>query len=92
MATKELQERAIKLREQIEDLRYRYHVLDDPSVTDDMYESLSRELKDIEAQYPELKDENSPTNRIAGKPLDKFVKVPHAIRMNSQSSIAAARY
>lgn len=83
----DIKQRVLRLREQIEDLRYRYHVLDDPSVTDDMYESLSRELKKIEEEYPELKDDNSPTNRIAGKPLDKFVKVSHAVRMSSLNDV-----
>lgn len=76
-----------KLRQQIEDLRYRYHVLDDPKVTDDVYESLTRELKDLEAQFPEFLDELSPTSRVAGKPLDKFVKVQHAVRMTSLNDV-----
>jgi DNA ligase (NAD+) len=79
--------RVEKLREQIEDLRYRYHVLDDPKVTDDIYESLQRELKALEDQHPEFKDEFSPTNRVAGKPLDKFVKVRHDVRMTSLNDV-----
>ena len=76
-----------KLRNQIEDLRYRYHVLDDPKVTDDIYESLQRELKSLENQFPEFLDEFSPSNRIAGKPLDKFVKVKHDVRMLSLNDV-----
>ena len=76
-----------KLREQVEDLRYRYHVLDDPKVTDDIYDSLSRELSSLEEQYPEFKDELSPTNRVAGQPLDKFVKVKHDVRMTSLNDV-----
>ncbi len=72
-----------KLREQIEELRYRYHVLDDPKVTDDVYDSLTRELRELEQQFPGLRDSYSPTNRVAGKPLDKFVKVKHALPMLS---------
>ncbi len=72
-----------KLREQIEDLRYRYHVLNDPSVTDDVYDSLTRELKQLEQRFPEFIDPNSPTNRVAGQPLDKFVKVQHHVAMLS---------
>ncbi len=77
------QQRVIQLRNQIEDLRYRYHVLDDPAVTDDVYDSLSRELREIETQFPELIDLNSSFNRVAGKPLDKFVKVQHEVPMLS---------
>lgn len=76
-----------KLQDQIEDLRYRYHVLDDPEITDEVYDSLTRELRGLEEQFPKLKNPNSPTNRVAGKPLDKFVKVPHAVRMLSLNDV-----
>ncbi len=87
MTESEAKKRIQKLQEQIEDLRYRYHVLDDPEVTDEVYDSLTRELHHLEEQYPKLKDPNSPTNRVAGKPLDKFVKVPHAVRMLSLNDV-----
>jgi DNA ligase (NAD+) len=87
MLKNEAKNRIEKLREQIENLRYRYHVLDDPKVTDDIYESLQRELRELENQYPEFKDEFSPTNRVAGKPLDKFVKVRHDVRMLSLNDV-----
>src|ERR1051326_2256238 len=83
MSKAEAKKRIEKLREQIEELRYRYHVLDDPKVTDDIYDSLTRELKELEGQFPEFEDPFSPTNRVAGKPLDKFKKVPHKVRMLS---------
>lgn len=87
MTKSEAQKRIEKLREQIEDLRYRYHVLNDPAVTDDIYDSLTKELKILEGQYPEFKDESSPTNRVAGQPLDKFVKVRHDVRMLSLNDV-----
>lgn len=83
MNSQEAKNRITKLRDQIEELRYRYHVLDDPKVTDDIYESLTRELQSLEGQYPQLQDASSPTNRVAGKPLEKFVKVRHDVRMLS---------
>jgi DNA ligase (NAD+) len=83
MDNKTAKTRIIKLRDQIEDLRYRYHVLNDPKVTDDIYESLIRELHKLEQKFPEYIDLNSPTNRIASKPLPKFVKVQHRIAMLS---------
>jgi len=79
----EIKKRIEKLREQIEDLRYRYHVLDDPKASDEVYDSLTRELRDLESKNPEFADPNSPINRVGGKPLDKFVKVKHNIRMLS---------
>lgn len=87
MDKKSAKNRIEKLRTQIEDLRYRYHVLDDPSVTDDIYDSLSKELRVIEEQFPEFQDIFSPTNRVAGKPLDKFVKVQHRVRMLSLNDV-----
>ena len=68
-----------KLREQIDDLRYRYHVLNDPEVTDAMYDGLMDELRKIEREHPELVTSDSPTQRVAGKPLEKFEKVVHQV-------------
>ncbi len=83
----EAKKRIEKLQDQIEEMRYRYHVLDDPKISDDVYDSLSRELKEIEILFPQLADINSPTNRVAGKPLDKFTKVQHAIPMLSLNDV-----
>ena len=68
-----------RLRAQIDDLRYRYHVLNDPEVTDAMYEGLTAELRKIEEQHPELITSDSPTQRVAGKPLDEFKKIAHEV-------------
>ncbi len=83
----EAKKRMEKLEEQIEDLRYRYHVLDDPEVTDEVYDSLTRELRALEDQFPKLKDPNSATHRVGGQALEKFVKVQHAVRMLSLSDV-----
>jgi DNA ligase (NAD+) len=72
-----------KLTKQINTLRYRYHVLDDPTVTDEIYDSLTQELLDLEAKYPQFKSKNSPTGRVGGVALDKFEKVSHQSRMLS---------
>lgn len=74
-----LEQKVKKLHEQIDDLRYRYHVLNDPQVTDAMYEGLMDELRKIEKQHPELVTSDSPTQRVAGAPLDKFEKVAHTV-------------
>lgn len=83
MAPKNIIERVAKLRSVIDDLRYRYHVLDDPTVTDADYDSLMRELVGYEEQYPELQTPDSPSQRIGGKPLDKFAQVTHRYPMMS---------
>lgn len=72
-------ERIEKLRAQIDDLRYRYHVLNDPEITDAMYDGLMNELRKLEEQYPEYASDQSPTRRVAGTPLEKFEKVRHAV-------------
>ncbi len=77
--TNELLDRVHRLRQQIDDLRYRYHVLNDPEVTDAMYEGLMNELKKIEEQHPELVTADSPTQRIASQPSEKFEKVVHQV-------------
>ncbi len=76
-----------KLRNQIDELRYRYHVENDPEVTDAMYEGLMDELRKIEEKNPEIITKESPTQRVAGVPLDKFTKVEHAQELKSLSDV-----
>jgi DNA ligase (NAD+) len=75
--------RVEKLRQEIARQREAYHVKNTPSVTDEVYDSLTRELRTLLVKYPELNDSNAGENRVAGKPLDKFVKVKHQSRMLS---------
>jgi len=82
-----IKNRIVKLRKEIGRLRNEYHVKNNPKVTDDVYESLSRELRDLENKYPLLVDENSSLNRVAGKPLPSFQKVKHDIRMLSLNDV-----
>ena len=87
MNRSEAEKRIKKLRNEIAQLRNEYHVLDNPSVTDDVYDSLNRELRVLIAEYPEFNDPNAPENRVGGKALDKFVKVKHKIRMTSLNDV-----
>jgi DNA ligase (NAD+) len=87
MQKNEAAKRVEKLREEIARLRYAYHVKNEPGVTDDVYESLTRELKELLEKYPEFEDPNAPENRVAGKPLDKFEKVRHSTRMLSLNDV-----
>ncbi|MFA6255509.1 MAG: NAD-dependent DNA ligase LigA [Patescibacteria group bacterium] len=80
MDKNEAKKRIEKLVGQIDDLRYRYHVLNDPKVSDEIYDSLEQELVELEKKFPELKRPDSPLQRIGGKPLDKFTKVHHEVR------------
>ena len=72
-----------KLRKEIARLRYAYHVEMRPEVTDEVYDSLTRELKSLLKEHPEFEDPNAPENRVAGRPLEKFQKVRHKTRMLS---------
>jgi len=86
-AKKKIQQRIERLRSEINRLRNAYHVENAPSVTDDVYDSLSRELKSLLKKYPEFSNESSNENRVAGKALDKFIKVNHKIRMLSLNDV-----
>jgi DNA ligase (NAD+) len=78
-----IKNRIKKLREEISRLRFLYHVKNDPKTTDDVYESLTRELHNLESKYPKFADHNSMVNRVAGEPLPLFKKVKHETRMLS---------
>jgi DNA ligase (NAD+) len=74
-----LKERASKLRQAIDLHRYNYHVLDREDISAEALDSLKRELAELEAAHPELQTTDSPTLRVAGKPLPQFQKVPHKV-------------
>lgn len=76
-----------KLKELINEYRYHYHVLDESIMSEAAADSLKRELSQLEEQYPEFITPDSPTQRVAGKPLDKFQKVTHASRMISLADV-----
>ena len=76
-----------KLKELINDYRYHYHVLDESIMSEAAADSLKHELSQLEEQYPEFITPDSPTQRVAGKPLDKFQKVTHASRMISLADV-----
>jgi len=75
MKKEEAKKRIAKLSKQIDELRRKYHVLDRPDVDDAVYDSLSRELKELEEKYPEFASSASPLQRVGGEPLKKFKKV-----------------
>ncbi len=83
----EAEARIAKLRKLINDYRYHYHVLDESIMSEAAADSLKHELSQLEAMYPELITPDSPTQRVAGKPLDKFEKVTHQKRMISLADV-----
>ncbi len=76
-------ERVNRLRREIERHNRLYYVLDQPEISDAEYDSLFRELLKLEAEFPELVTPDSPTQRVGGAPLEKFVQVTHGIPMLS---------
>jgi DNA ligase (NAD+) len=79
----EIQARAQELRDQIHYHNYRYHVLDDPVISDVEFDRLMQELQKLEDQFPGLVTPDSPTQRVGAPPLEKFETVPHRIPMLS---------
>jgi DNA ligase (NAD+) len=77
------QERASKLRQEIDYHNYRYYVLDEPEIPDSEYDRLLRELQSLESQHPELITSDSPTQRVGAEPLDAFDEVLHRVPMLS---------
>ena len=75
--------RAEELRKRLQYHNHRYYVLDDPEIPDSEYDKLLRELQQIEADRPDLRTIDSPTQRVGGAALDAFEQVTHAIPMLS---------
>jgi DNA ligase (NAD+) len=89
LASSEATKRAQKLREQIEYHSYRYFVLDDPEISDAEFDRLFDELQRLEGEHPELRDPNSPTQRVGAPPSEKFQKVAHLTPMGSLDKVTA---
>ena len=66
-----------ELRAQVHYHAHRYHVLDDPIISDDAYDALYRELQELEAGHPELIALDSPTQRVGGELREEFTSVEH---------------
>lgn len=64
-----------------------YYEKDAPEISDYEYDALFRELSDLEAEYPELDSETSPTKRVGGRALDKFEKFTHSVKMGSLTDV-----
>lgn len=82
--------RATELRQLLNQYSYEYHVLDTPSVSDAVYDSLFGELKQLEAAHPELVTADSPTQRVGNALKGGFMKVSHATRMLSLNDVFSA--
>lgn len=81
--TPEVIQRVEELRSLIEEHNYHYYVLDDPSIPDAEYDRLFRELQALEAEYPELASDDSPSRRVGSSAETSFEEVVHRIPMLS---------
>lgn len=84
---KDKQTRIKELVEIINEANYKYYVLDTPTITDQEYDSLYRELQDLEEQNPEMILPESPTQKVGSIVIDKFEKVKHKLPMMSLSDV-----
>lgn len=82
-----MKERIEELVKILNEANYNYHVLDNPTITDQEYDKYLRELVTLEEKYPEYVLEESPTKRVGGKVLDKFNKITHKIPMLSLGNV-----
>lgn len=80
-------DRVEELREQIRHHECLYYGLDAPAISDAAFDALTRELKDLEAEHPELVTTDSPTQRVGGKPKEGFAKVAHSRPMLSLDNV-----
>jgi DNA ligase (NAD+) len=79
--------RIAELRRLVEHHNYRYHVLDDPEISDAEYDLLYDELKGLEEEHPELWSPDSPTSRVGAAPSERFRKVDHVTPMGSLEKV-----
>ena len=81
--TRDAAARAATLREQLHYHNYRYYVLDEPEIPDAEYDRLLRELEGLEAEHPDVRTADSPTQRVGAPPLEKFGTGRHEVPMLS---------
>jgi len=84
MSPKERIDELVKI---INEANYNYHVLDNPTITDQEYDKYLRELITLEEEYPQFVDPNSPTGKVGGEVIDAFKKIKHKIPMFSLSNV-----
>ena len=83
----EAQKEILELTRELEHAGFLYYVKDAPEMTDYDYDRKLRRLEELEAQYPEFTQPNSPTRRVGGQALEQFVKVRHAVPLESLQDV-----
>ena len=90
MDINEAKKRVEQLTETLEKANRDYYDLDSPTLEDDEYDALMRELRGLESEFPELLSESSPSQRVGGTAATTFEKVPHAVQMASLQDVFSA--
>src|SRR5713226_5857872 len=80
---KDVEERLARLRQEVRRHEHRYYVQNAPAISDEEYDRLERELRDLEAQHPELVTPDSPTQRVGERPSEEFPTFTHRVPMLS---------
>ena len=83
----DIKRRVEELTKILNDANYNYYVKDEPTITDQEYDKYMRELEDIELEYPDYASKNSPTKRVGGEVIEKFLKVVRDKPMLSISDV-----
>ena len=83
----EIKKRIEELTKILDEANYRYYVMDDPTMPDFAYDRLLRELENLEGEYPDLAQADSPTKRVGGKALSQFEKVEHPVPLMSLQDV-----
>ncbi|MBQ7013719.1 MAG: NAD-dependent DNA ligase LigA [Oscillospiraceae bacterium] len=87
MERNEAQKRITELSVLLEQYNYQYYVMDNPSVDDYTYDTLMRELRDLEEQFPDMLSPQSPSHRVGGMASNDFQKVAHTVQMQSLQDV-----
>lgn len=82
-----MKDRIIELTRLLNQANYKYYVLDNPDMPDFEYDRLLRELENLEAEYPQFVQPDSPTLRVGGQALSKFEKVNHPVPLMSLQDV-----
>ena len=85
--SEEILKKIIELTKTVEKYNYHYYVLDNPLVPDYEYDRVNHELMDLEKQYPQYVQPNSPSFRIGGAVYNTFAQVEHTVRMDSLQDV-----
>ena len=81
--SQQINARIKQLRKELHEHDYRYYVCNEPTVSDEEYDRMMRELQDLEEEYPQLQSSDSPAQRVGGEPTKEFATVPHSPAMLS---------